>query len=453
MNRLTDSPGWSAITLWLLTLAGVAAASACMVSLTWDGGYYIYNTLQTGSAMIPHHRWINHVLLWPIESLAHLESARPAIMLHGLFCYVPVLLALGYGLVALRGKLEPIRVPFCAALLMGLLPMLMCPTSEVTPAYAGFCLLLAGAWSGCHVVHWPLLVAAIVWMWGSHPASAPLFGLVGAAAIFPAWKGEKKLRPILTGTFFILLAVGKTVDTFIYASDYEKEQFDLAHWLLPMAHVLVCSAWWVIPLSFFYAGAASREDATGRKRARLFFGLMLLVGVVTMSIPILWGGTINYRKFAIATGTFFTAWGTWVAFRTASQAEPATASPPQRRTMLGLGVVFAISMLCGSLCWMRMLHGVTTKLDSTPHPLQTAEAFPSLKWAALDHWSATPTFLVLQGREPSHVFVAAGGKWTGQAVEIFAGEPLPLEDGWFQFGKLRAALDQRGLYAHPAGAP
>ncbi len=444
MNRLAASSGWSALCVWLLALAGLGIASVCLVSLTWDGGYYVYCTLQTGSAMIPHNRWINHALLWPVEALAHLETARPAIMVHGLFCYAPVLLALGYGLITLRGRLEPLRLPFCAAVLMGLLPMLMCPTSEVTAAYAGFCLLLAGVWSGCRAVHWPLLAAAVLWMWGSHPVSAPLFGMLGLGAAFPAWKGKEKLRPIITGAIFLLLAAGKMADTMVHASDYEKEQFDLMQWLLPIAHVIACSPWWVIPLSWLWIRFTGRNDTKHRRKAAVVLVLLFVVGIVWHSVPILWGGVINYRKFAMFTGAFFTAWGTWEAARLAR--EPAAMTVPQRRVLMGLAMVFAVSMLAGSLCWTRMLGSVTSWLEADGRPLQKTGDFPNLKWGALDHWSATPTFLVLEGREPRHVFIGQGTRWTGNAVEIFPGEPLPLEDDWFQFGKLREALMARGEY-------
>lgn len=430
---------------------GMVMAAWCMVSLTWDGSYYVYCTLQYQRMMIPHHRWINELLLWPGLALSGLyENPAWFARLYGAMFYGVMLTSFVLGMGMLRGKLAPMRHWLVALVLFVPLPGIMCPCSEAFTALFLFALLMAAIWA--RLCRWTMLPGAVAtWLlWGTHPSAALLYGGAAICAGWIALHSTEKVRVKMTlsAGALTICAVAKFLDVIFHASSYEKTQFDPVKLINELLHVSVSTPWLVLPvLMWLLIKTGPTREILGTTasppKIKMAFVILKLIAIIWMASPLLWSAALNYRKLGAMVAILFALAGTREVI--ALQNRPGLDGiilDLRAGWLVRLSKIFCLALTLGSLSWTWLCSKLESSFYQSNHVWVMSKEVPTLKQTSLDHWSATTTAYVLQGREPRHVFLGNGTKITPDGVELFSDEVLDFKDGWFHFHELRKMLSR-----------
>jgi hypothetical protein len=126
--------------------------------------------------------------------------------------------------------------------------------------------------------------------------------------------------------------------------------------------------------------------------------------VLWASLPWIWAGAINYRRWVVPLALPFYLFALLDALRVAGRGyAAATASEAMERGRLlaWLGGVFALVITIQSGTWAFFVHELQTEARATERPVVTKAELKSMHWWQLDHWGTTTTFMFLQGQRPT----------------------------------------------------
>lgn len=432
-----EAAGGAAAT-WFLAALGFLIAALCLASLTWDGSYYLLRTLHEGSPMVPHHRWLNRLILAPVLWAQPLADDPAALArLHGLLCAVAPLASLAACLAMLRGRFAPLRMWAVFGILLAPLPGQIVLVGEVTSALQVGWVGLAFVWCGCPWRWAPAAVLAGVAGWGLHPAAVPMSGLAAATAFALAMgsTGPERRRFGTWSALFALAAVGKALDAARLASDYERANLHGSAWLGESFSGLVLTPFAAILPALAAAALEYRSGWTGRPVSEAWRrGLWILalgLGLVYGLWPGGWAGALCYRKFGIlaalpvATMAGVEAWRLHRGRALPERSAEAVVWP---------ALLFAVTMTAMSLCWLELSNSLMRDVAATPGRVHRHEALTRRqRESALNHWSATSLSLLLQGWRPTKVHVFDSREQRGrEGFAICPGNDFPWTDAGFR---------------------
>lgn len=395
--------------------------------------------------MVPHRRWVDHLILWPLIWARPWAGEPLALAVwHGLLCSVLPLLSLAVALRMLRGALEPLRLWAVLAILLAPLPGQIVLVGEVTPALQAGSILLVFAWCGCPGRWAPVALLAGVAAWGLHPVSAALFFYAATTSglLATAVCGKDRRRFRAWAALFALAAVGKSIEVLLWASPYERENLHGAAWRAEMVSGALLTPWMaLIPV---FIGAGGDFLAGWRKRgfsplvSQVLWVAAFVLGLGYALCPGAWGGALSYRKFGIVTATPLVLLGgleAWRYWRARDQGNQQAVLPARCATSLLLPAVLFLVILGGiSLSWRSLWRSFSGHLAGSPgRVVAPAVLSPVERASALNHWSATPLSLVLQGWNPAKVYVwNAELQQSRRGFSICPGDPFAWSDGTFK---------------------
>lgn len=412
MPDLPPKKSWSdsAPLAWTLAAAGFVLAAFCLVSLAWDGSYYLFRTLQDGTPMVPHRRWLNWALLQPVLWARPLaDTPAQLAVVHGLICSLLPLWSLALCLLMLRGPFAPLRFWAVLGILLAPLPGQIVLVGEVTPALQLGWVCLAFTWRGCPSRWAPAVLLTGLAMWGLHPVSAPLFFFAAAtAAAFAFSETDRPARTRLWiwAALFALASLGKGAETLLLATDYERANMQGNAWisectagllmtpfaaLLPVLMAAVLSFW----------NPSPSATAPCSRRSTLLWSVAFVLGIAYSLYPGGWTGSLCYRKFGILVATPLALMAGVEAWRHRRNKQGIPA-----RALLPPALLFAVTMAGMSLSWRYLCGSLMEHLAMQRGPVQLQTDLPQVdRDSALNHWSTTSLSLILQGWNPGKVHV------------------------------------------------
>lgn len=432
----------SAWAVWGIAAAAFLLAAFCLASLSFDGSYYLLRTLQEGP-MVPHRRWLNHLLLAPVLWARPLAGSPAGLAVwHGLSCAVVPLLSLAACLGILRGRLAPLRLWAVLGILIAPLPGQIVLVGEVTPALQAGWVGLAFVWAGCPWRWAPAAVLAGAAAWGLHPVAVPMALLAAATAALLATTatGSDRWRFLGWAALFALMAAGKSAETALLATPYERANLHGAAWraeaiigltMTPFLAILPVLA--QTALAFL---ARWRNRPLPRDASRVLWAVAFLAGLALSLHPLGWTGGLCYRKFGIVVAAFFALMAGAEAWRLCRAPEE---SPwGAGRSILLPALLFAVILGGMSLSWRGLCRSFAEKLNASPGKVQTPGLLsPVERDSALNHWSTTSLSLLLQGWSPTKVYVwDAAQQQTAHGLQICPGDAFNWTDGTLKLGRL-----------------
>lgn len=421
---------WAA---WSLAAAALAFAAFCLASLTWDGSYYLFRTLQEGAPVIAHRRWTNLPLLWPLLWARPLVGDPAALaVLHGLLCALLPLASLGLCFAMLRGPFAPLRFWAACGILLAPLPGQVMLISEATPTLQWGWVCLAFVWRGCPAAWSPAVFLAAAAMWGLHPLAAVLLGLAALTAAALGFSApENRARFWAWAALFAAGAGAKLVETFLCASAYERTQMHGGAWK-PEA----VSAFMLTPFAAVVPALAAAFVPP--RVARWLWGVAVVLGLFFGLAPGGWAGALSYRKFGLVLALPVMLAAGMEAWRFWRSRVPLPSCGG--RSPLYPALLFAVTLCAMAWTWRGACGVLRDRI--APLPPGGCGLAADLPYAArargLDHWSVTSLSLVLQGWSPQSVIVwnAAAQRGPGGGLEICPGDPQAWRDEAFQVGWL-----------------
>ncbi len=457
-SKLADSP----VIAWLVAAAAFVAAAFCMVSLTWDGSYFMVRTLQEGMPTIAAHRWFHWVLLEPVlwmRGVVHDPAGLSVV--HGLTCSLPPLLSLAACMAMLRGEYARLRIWALAGILLAPLPGQFFLITEVTPAIQLAWILFAFAWRGCPARWAPAVVAASGAMATLHPAAAPLFLFAAISAAALGLAGDRAERPRMfawSGVFAAAMIV-KLCETMVHATPYEHESMSPAVWLAESRTGLRYSPFPALLPVFvdmsLFAWTLVRPGSRARKPwlSRALWAASFILGIDYAIDTGGWTASINYRKFALVVTAPFVLAAGFDAFRLRRTAHGGGSLPAAGISLICPALLFAMVLSLMSFSWLALCRTFTGQLAAHPGRVMAYDDLPKPEcYSALNHWSTTSLSLVLQGWEPRKVFIRDSRLQLSGGFHICPGDDFRCEDKAFKLAWLAGISNNDAAPAPPRSA-
>lgn len=406
----------SAWLAWGIAAFAFGVAAFCLAILTWDGSFYFLQTLQDGTPMMPHGRWMNWLLLQPVLWARPLAGDPTHLaILHGLMCSILPLFSLGMCLLMLRGPFARLRYWAVLGILLVPLPGQILMIAEVTPALQLGWICLAFLWRGCPLRWAGVVVLVMVAMWGLHPVAAPSFFCAAATAVLLAFAGadrQTQRRFWIWATIFGLVFCGKMLEILLLASPYERANLQGSAWIAECRVGLLMTPFVaLIPIALEAVRSLLADFRVARATAyprlpRYLWIAAFVLGIAFSVQPGWWAGGLCFRKFGIlftipiALLAGIEAWSHW--------RNPASAGLPTNgdRSILRPVLFFATVLICMSLSWKWLCGSLARHLAAHHGQVEMHDDLPWIeRHSALNHWSITSLSLVLQGWKPKKVHV------------------------------------------------
>lgn len=434
-SSLSESP----LLVWGIAAAAYVLAAFCLVSLSWDGSYYLFETLRTGSPYVPHHRWFNWVLQSPVLWARGVEPVQLAI-LHSLACSLLPLFSLAASLWMLQEGMKRLRIWTVIGILLVPLPGLLPIVGEVTPTLQLSWVLFAFAWCGCPrrgALPAGLAALTVVTL---HPAAAPLLFLAATiTGVFASGTSHEERCWILRWAFFfLLLSIGKATESALLATPYERAHVSAAVWLDEMKSGLRYTAFPALLPLLIERVLALWMPATPLRLwlRRGLWALAFGIGLRYTLDPGLWSASINYRKFGLVVSLpviLLASLDAWRQRTHPSSREPIPAAIP--------ALLFATLFLAMALGWYQLCGSLLTRLQKHPDPVMGIEHLPEPEsYSALHHWSTASLSILLQGWEPTKLFLL-DAKPQGEFLRICPDSAFRCEDDVFKLAWIATLKD------------
>lgn len=444
----------SAALIWAVAAGAWILGAFCLVSLTWDGSYYLFGTLQDGFPMMPHRRWFNWILLTPVLwAQAVISTPAGLAVVHGLMCAVLPLSSLAACLRLLRGAWARMRFWAVLGILLLPLPGQLPLVGEVTVTLQCSWVLFAFAWRGCPPRWAAVALFFMAAMATLHPVAAPLFFLAAVAAALSGRTGDpRERRRMLVWTgIFAAASAAKFAEVMLLANAYEhanlhgavwKEEFWLALRYTPLAALIPVLADVALGVWSFFWRKASVRPAWLPRTSRGLWAAAFALGLYYSLDSGGWCSAINYRKFGIvvtAPVALLAAMDAARLRRSAGKTTEPLAVPPISPVVPAL--LFAAIFSGMALSWQSLWSSLQARMEASPGQVVTKEALTRRESdSALNHWSTTSLSLILQGWEPRKVFLWEPGlQLAEKRFRVCPGDAFQCRDKSFKIGWLRQA--------------
>jgi hypothetical protein len=401
--------------LWFLTVLAVFAVPLVVAvfsdaALTWDGAYFLFRTLDSGTPFFSHDRLlyapIHRPVLW-VDSLT--DSMRVLRATFGAVHVVTPLISLGLCWWVVRKEAPALVIWPLLALGMGLLPGQLFFISEGIKTEQLMWPIFLAVLVGLPARTIPMVAIVSVAMMFLHPVSVLKLGAVAAAAFVAGF-----LRPANRDRLFPLagcLVVASLARYSMITSSYETGEMSLRTF-----------------------GRQSRSSATGLPGIALFLTFVVaavILGATRIRLAVRWLQLIPAALIAIA-GATLTLWAVepqrwWDAFEFRGPAMAITLalagfaaldsiaalrtqsdhlrSIPEIRRRAGQAIVvtFAIVLSVQSVQYKRVINDMNEMLAASPSPCLPMSQLPDMPESPLNLWSTPSLSLLYQGWKPAKI--------------------------------------------------
>jgi hypothetical protein len=475
---------WPALTLGLAAAAYMFAAS-CLDTLTWDGGGYVFNTIQRGHPAVPCSRYSDYPLLSVVAVLSQfVHDSRWLAMVQGLVIAILPMGSLVLSFRFLKGpRLRPLRIWPVLGILLSALPGQIFLVAEAVSA-------AQIAWAVWAIIAADLSVTSFIWLSGLvlylfflHPTAALVYAVSGGLLVLKSRAGRQRAVCLWLGAGFLVLAAIRLWYALVTANSYERGEQTLGQTY--QAFLEARPALVFVPLIYLLAftilmasraksvrrrptkaGSPPRAEAinrglrtgncepgtggtgTGATRTSYPFsfwtgvvvnGVLLGYGLIWASDPHLWGSAFSYRRFVLVA-IIPLLWPAILHWRRCQRDSVPGEFDGGRRTglavgweMVGFAAIFLSIFTVESLSWRSELNRFITDLDRAPKPVVTSDDLPWIARSPLNHWASTQLSCVLQGKTVRKLFALHASDVQGRSILLFAGTWFNERNRWFEF--------------------
>jgi len=454
---------WATRTYWGLLTGVLLLGAFCHVAQSWDGSYYLFHALNDQTPYIPHARYVDALLQWPVIAASHLTANMNLLQFVFALPYTLVpLLSLALCWWTLRRYDRSLFIWPALGILLIALPGQISMTNEANIAAQLSWPLFVAALVGVNRRRLAVLLIVAMVVLITHPSAILLFGVAAAVAVLVALtlrdRSAHILRLAAVYAGFCLLAIVKFAVT---NTSYEDSQISISvlqqhlsgsvtgkPLAMLLLSLLVCAA--VLASSWHSAAGASWQ----RWLTPLVLLSCILIGVVGLTWALdlrSWGEAIDYRTYIGPFSLVIVAFA--VLDRLIQQRS--TGSRPQetlpereasnvrRVAVFASAGVFTAVFAAQSITWLNATGRLHDDLMQNATACLPIKALPWTAYSALGHWSVTPLSLLMQGKEPHKVVVTA---LSCDQTDLVRGVPigtfarLNYQGGWFNLQPLRSGV-------------
>ena len=456
------SDGWLVLTVALAALAYLVA-SFCLIALTWDGGGYVFNTIQRGHPAIPNNRFSDYPFLAPVSLLRCLiPDARLLACIYGL---VLAVLPLGSVLLSFHFLRSPqyktLRIWPVLGIFLSVLPGQAFLVAEAIP-------VTQVSWAVWAIVAAEISVINLVWLgvlslflFFLHPSAALVYAVTGGLFLLKArvvtgqrrtqlrqGDGPREAQSYVgqANAWLGIIFLGLAAVRFWYAlatiSSYERGEESFAENYLAFRDALPSLR--MLPIVYLL-GLAILGGMTRRipKQSIIWLGgptlaLLLVYGVAWGAHPEVWASAFSFRRFVLV-GTLPLVimgglhWG--YEHRSTTHDQLAGSDQSLGRMMVGSTAVFLMVFASQALTWREELSHFEADLRRCRKPVATVNDLPWIDGTPLHHWASTQLSCVVQGRKVKTVFALDADGVHGDKILLFPGTWFRLRDRWFEFDR------------------
>jgi len=451
---------FAAISLGLLVLAASGAA------LSWDGAYYLYETLNNQTFFTPQSRYTDIVLEAPVLLMSHLTSNLSVLSL--VFGLSYVALPLATLLIAwwfVRAEAPSLFAWVAVGTGLALLPGQFALVSEGQAVMFLFWPIVLAPLIRLRRAQWVALGVLAAAAYFTHPFAIPLFAAAAVVAILAvAFRRDLRRQNGTIAVALALFAIGASSRFIQYRSPYETDQMSLgtlreAFGALAGFPLLALCCATTIGLCLLVVPAliARGTSAGGRVSALRLIELLCVIGAALLLLlwaanPREWMGEIAYRTWSIFVTLPFMVAAVAEALRRSRRARRSLADDwPHRRSLaLIVGLVFLAVASVQSAVFAHLTSKLRDAINQTHYACLSTMSLSWIQESPLNHWSTTAHAILLQGRAPRTLVISDGGNCAdarfAQGVSVAAWLPPTIHGGWFDLSGLsrRLVAEQQG---------
>jgi hypothetical protein len=465
-----------------LIACALIIAAICGVALSWDGSYYLFETLDSQAPYDPHDRLSDLLLNWPALAASHLTADFSIIRLvFNLSYIIPPLASLIASWLIVRKAAPSLFVWPALAIGLGTLPGQFSLIGEgIQVAQLGWPVLLVTLLR----LPWrqvPIVIVFVALVFIAHPTGSAILGFSALVAAIIGLR-YKEDRWKMWGWACGLAILGVVRFLRLYSDSYETGQLNLNLLIdhfhssvagLPLYALLLT---WTAALVLFLLprigpvgkrpfartlnvhGAADNLDLnapdhrTTRMSAFLYFygyigvaaaGVLLLVWA---SNPHSWKGALDYKGLvlicclpfmllAVVEGIFGPAGAANLTRRDLSDY--------RKGIILLSGLVYLVVLGTQSLVFAHLTSELQQDIRTNSSGCIPIYGEPALNDSLFTHWSISSLALVLQSRKPHTVVLdtfTCDGAWHAGRVQLISWDPYSYLTKWFNLDVVRSRL-------------
>ena len=412
-SRTSDR--WFVVVLTVFVLPLIVAVLTD-AALTWDGAFYLFRTLDTGSPHIAHDRLIDGPIHWPVlwvsaftDSLAVLRAT------FGIVHVVTPLVALGLSWWVVREDAPALIVWPILGIGLASLPGQINFISEGIKATQLMWPVLLAVLVGLPTRTIPLAALGSLVIMYLHPAAVPILAAVAAAAFVTG-----RLRPDARGRLYplagcaavaALLRYGMIADRYqtgeMNVETFSRQWSSSATGLPGVALVLTLTVA-VLLLAAALMPSVPRWLTVAPPALVALTGAVLTVWATE---PTRWWDALEFRGPATLVALTAAGFAALDAFLATGmrRGRLRVLSGMRRWTGLAIGVVFAVVLTVQCVNYGRTIDGMNAALAASPEHCLPIDTLPGMPETPLNLWSTAALSLLYQGWTPSKVVLPDGG--------------------------------------------
>jgi hypothetical protein len=401
------------------------------MALSWDGSYYLFNTLESRQPFEPHARFVNAVTQAPTLLSQNFTDQLPILRLvYGISYMAIPLVALLASWVVLRRGHRHMFVWSVLALLVATLPGQVNATCEALQSAQ---------------LTWPILLAAIVGIergdrltWvvvvitGLFAAVAHPFGVALMAGVLLVCLFGRRRREATLVTVLLAIAAANALSSF---DPYETDRITATVIGTGLDRAIFGGP--LIAIAASAIGAALIAFGNRTKHGTLLAATGVACQVLAIAAlehwardPSQWGGAIEFRSFTPIVIVPVAL----VAFLDGRQSKPADTRWRQLAALTA-ALGFALIMVLQGLSIQRIDRTMTDAMNQSASGCAAQGSIPRVDLTVLDSWATTSRSLLYGTRAPTRVVLP-----DSQCAALLAHGALPLADwdhrtveapGWF----------------------
>lgn len=464
---------------------GLIVTAVAGVGLAWDGGYALFNILDTQSPNVAYGRYTQLPLHWIVIQASHLSANLPFLRITFGIVYASLTflaLVASWWIVRDREYSSPLFLWAALGIGLGTLPGQVCAVCQSIVSVQLFYPILLAILIGIPRRTIPVVALLAAAIFFAHPVSIALFALAALASILIGVRSSGRRRGLwLCGLAMAALAAAALFRFVIFRSPYEAAQlsqqvmevrFNESLAGLPIAALVL--AWlsgMVLLVRLIQRRTAHRglfnvfsTDAVYYLSFSCLFlsGLILVIWALD---PHQWAQAVGFREWALFVSLPFIVFaviegtmgglnpsqvGSGVPGETAGNLDARGRISRTRLIQLS-GLVFFVVVSIQSIGWLNLTGRLRNEMKNASTSCISASSLGWIQGTPLQHWSLTAYSLVIQNSSPEKVVMAGSGCadesfLSGLLVGQFGPGEWDLREwgrGWFDLSKLSDRLFAR----------
>jgi hypothetical protein len=442
LDRHSFREGWLVLTVALAALA-YAVGSFCLMTLTWDGAGYVFNSIQRGHPAIPNCRYSDCPFLAVVSLLSFvINDSRLLACIYGMALAV---LPLGSLLLSFHflcsPQLKALRVWPVLGILLSVLPGQGFLVAEAVP-------VAQVSWAVWTIVAAEISGSSLAWLgvlnlflFFLHPSVALVYAVTGGLFLSKAWAATRQRRTsVWLGAVFLGLAAVRLWYALATANSYERGEESFSQNYLAFRYALPS----LLMLPVVYLLGLTVLGGVTRRIPKQFmiwlggmtFALLLVYGVGWAADPKVWVSAFSFRRFVfVGTLPLLVMGGLHWWYEHTSRTNGPSGRSEHRLPwiMVGSAAVFVTVFAIQAFTWRQELFHFEADLSRCDKPVATVEDLPWIAGTPLDHWASTQLSCVVQGKKVKTVFALDGDDVRGNKILLFPGTWFRRRNRWFEF--------------------